>query len=122
MDMSNLTIDLVDGFKVGDATHMQVEIRKLNLGEMLDVMDKAEKLVQTPAGYELIATPARIEFYQILKMLSLPADPDAIVTENLLKRMSANDYNIILLAMISLERAEINKGSEKRGRDITPAA
>ncbi len=116
--MPEVVVELKHGIVVNGATHKRITIKTLTVGESLAAVDAAEKLVPTPNGYQLIASNARLMFFNVLKASHLTDDPDVVLTENVFKGLQGEDFDLLVEAAAGLDSAEnramvLNKG----GRD-----
>ena len=104
--MPEVVVELKHGIVVNNATHKRITIKTLTVGESLAAVDAAEKLVPTPHGYQLIASNARLMFYNILKAAHLTDDPDVVITESVLNGLQGEDFDLLVEASANLDRAE----------------
>ena len=113
--MSRTEVTLIHGVKVGDEMQLIATLREPTAGDVIDATVESEKLLFTPAGYQLIASPtlvgANVLRRQIVSIgvLQGPLDLDQI------KRLHPEDLNILQDAAERLEQAA-SQAVTQRGR------
>lgn len=104
--MAQIVVELKHGLQVGGTLHKRITLRTLTIGESLAAVEAAERLVPTPNGYQLLASNARLTFYNILKMATITDDPDLTITETILKQLQGEDFDLLMEASANIDRAE----------------
>lgn len=117
--MSAIEVPLQDGIKIGETIHKRVRLRELTIGEQLQVNADSERVVATPSGYALVASPSLLTFLTLLRQIVLVNDPGVFVSEEQLKKCSSRDFDALIVASGKLESATL-EAAEARGRVDSP--
>jgi len=115
----SVTINLIDGFKVGEQTHMTATLRAPTTKDLIECQEAAEKMVQTEQGPELLISPSVMGTAMLARQITRVGDHDGPLTLAELKRFSVTDFALLQRAADELDAALNKKASEavtKRGR------
>lgn len=116
------TVVLAHGWKIGEETHREVELRRPTAGDLIDASAAAERVVATPAGYQLVQSPtlAGIEVLlrQIVRIGSLE---DIQVTTGMLRGLDGEDLDTLQNAGDALLGAGLG-ATDARGRGAAAPA
>lgn len=104
--MATTVVELKHGIVVNGATHKRIKLKTLTVGESLASVDAAEKAIMTPTGYHLLCSPAHLQFQNILRMANFADEPDIVMTENIMRTLSGDDYDLLAEAAQQLDNAE----------------
>lgn len=113
--MRTVTVELVHGLTVGEITHTEAVIREATVGDMLDATERAERLVQTADGPQLVASPTRVGFLTLLTQIERIGDVEA-VTEQVARGLHPEDLDILQAAADGLTSASASREVARRGR------
>ncbi len=93
--MSEQTVDLHHGLKVGDKVHKTAVVREETVADMLAGVEGAEKLISTPEGYQLVSNASLAGLLalgqQIVKIGDVPGPFD----KDMLAKLSSVDLDLI---------------------------
>lgn len=119
--MATVSCTLKDGLKVGEETHLTAEIREATAGDLIDATEESEKLVATPDGYQLVASPTMVGLHclgrQIVRIGSHPGP----MSLSELRRLSAHDLSLLQETAQNLESATLMGVSDRGRADSAPA-
>lgn len=118
--MNTVTFKLKDGVKKFGKLHVDVTLRSATAGDIIDATQEAERLVITPQGPALVASPiltgAQVTRRRVVKL----GDMDGPIDMDLLKEFSADDLGLVQMKCDELDTAlgrEAAQLLEKSGRD-----
>jgi phage FluMu protein gp41 len=115
------TIELTTPVKIGDEECRQVILREASAGDVIEAQEEAEKLIMTPDGPQLIASPSLVGLGVLRRQVVKIGDKvDGPVDVATLKRFSVFDLNALQDAADTMDAAldaEVAKAKmDKRGR------
>lgn len=114
--MANTTVTLIKGLKIGESVHLEAELREATVADMVDGASDAERVVATPDGYQLVASPTRTSLEVLRRQIVRIGDHQGPLSLAELKMLSAKDLELLNLAADGLEQATV-RAVEERGRD-----
>ena len=122
--MAATVVTLIHGLRVGESVLREAELRELTAGDILDAQDSAEKLVQTAAGPQLVASPARVGVELLRRQIvRIGADRDAVagpISLGEIRKLHPDDLELLQRTAAQLDAAtaaETGHSVAKRGRD-----
>jgi len=113
--MATTTVTLKDGLKIGEETHLEAEIREPSGGDILDANEDGEKLVATPAGYQLVPSPTMVGAHVLRRQIVRIGTYPGPLTLAELRKLSANDLATLQHRAEALESAAL-EALKDRGR------
>jgi phage FluMu protein gp41 len=114
--MATMNVDLTRGLTIGEKTHTTATIREATAADLIDATDESEKIVKTPDGYQLIASPTQVGLNTLRRQIVSVGDYKGPLSMAELKKLSATDLSLLqetAQAMDAVSMAEITD----RGRD-----
>lgn len=117
--MVNHSVQLNDGFKVGDATHKVAELRYPKAGDLIDANQESEVPVSTPSGYQLMVSPTLIGAHVLRRQVVRIGDYEGPLTLAELKRLSQTDLNLLQAEAERMDNA-LAEALVARGRSAAP--
>lgn len=119
--MAEIQITLEQGLKVGEEWLKAVVLRELTTGDIIAAREESEKLMMTPDGPALVASPAlegiNLLRRQILRIGNLAGPLD----RNQIGRLSLEDLNLLQAKANELDEAALaeiaSRAVTQRGRD-----
>lgn len=118
--MSRIDVTLSSGLKIGQTTEKEVTLREASAGDMIDATSDAEKVVMTPDGYQLVASPALVGIGVLARQIEKLGSFDGAVTVSMLRGLTQADLAALQEAADKLDRAALEAVS-KRGRNHPPS-
>ena len=98
-------VDLEFGLTLGDKNYTQVTLRELTSKDIIDAQAESERLVETPAGYQLVASPALVGANSLRRQIKKIGDIDGPLSLKDLGELNPFDLNKIQIACAKLEEA-----------------
>jgi phage FluMu protein gp41 len=86
---------LTDGIEYGGKVQKDVVLRELTAGDVIDASAESEKLILTPDGYQLIASPSLVGAANIRKQIMSIGEIQAPVEDKLYRQLTPRDFQII---------------------------
>ena len=121
--MSTTTLNLVEGFPIGDRKLKKVTLRSNTTADHIECMELAEKMVMTEAGPELVASPSVMGMAMLARQIVKIDDHDGPLTIEELKKLEPVDFSLIQaeseVLAIADEKAA-SKAVAQRGRTDKP--
>lgn len=114
--MATMNVDLTRGLTIGEKTHTKATIREATAADLIDATDESEKIVKTPDGYQLVASPTQVGLNTLRRQIVNVGDYKGPLSMAELKKLSATDLSLLqetAQAMDAVSMAEITD----RGRD-----
>lgn len=121
--MAAQKITLKDGFKVGEKTYLEVSLRSLTAGDVMDANLDAERLEMVPqlnaagaiTGYgpEYVKSPTLVAMHSLRRQVSIVGLLEAPLEIEMLRKLSPDDINLlsrIANAMDAADLEAINRG------------
>ena len=106
--------------RIGEHEYSEITLRELTAADVIDAQEEAEKLVMTPAGPQLVASPTKVGLgllrRQVIKVGDDVNGPLDLAT---LKRLSVGDLNRLQHAADAMDAAmsaEAVARASQRGR------
>ena len=118
--MAATMVTLIHGLRVGESVLREAELRELTAGDILDAQDSAEKLVQTAAGPQLVASPARVGVELLRRQIVRIGDVAGPVSLGEIRKLHPDDLELLQRAAAQLDAAaaaETGHSVAERGRD-----
>lgn len=107
--MATIKVNLKEGLKIGDTIYTAAEIREATAGDLIDAADESEKLIATPDGYQLLASPTLVGLNTLRRQILCIGDYKGPLTLAELKKLSAADLSLLQEKAIALEDASLKK-------------
>lgn len=107
-----MQIKLKDGLLVGDELIMELTLRKITTGDLLDSEVAAEQVKPTAQGYKLIASSAVMSAELYRRSVAKIGDLDGPLSIKQLKLFSLDDYNLFRSAYEKLNNPVIDEVAE----------
>jgi len=115
-----MDVSLEDGIKVGDDTLKDAVLRELTGADLIDGQAEAERLVQTPAGPALVASPAAMGVALLRRQVVRIGNLQGPLEVADLRKLSARDLNTLQEKAEALDAANAKALADEvatRGRD-----
>lgn len=116
-------ITLKDGFKVGEKTYLEVSLRSLTAGDVMDANLDAERLEMVPqmnaagtvTGYgpEYVKSPTLVAMHSLRRQVSIVGLLDAPLEIEMLRKLSPDDISLLTRVANAMDAADleaINRG------------
>lgn len=114
--MANTVVTLRDGLKIGETKHLDIEIRDVTAGDLIDATAESEKLVQVPGeGSQLVSSPTLVGANMLRRQIVRVGDYKGPLSLAELKLFSAFDFGLINSTIERMESVSLEVG--QRGRD-----
>jgi len=114
--MATVKVTLKTGLTIADRTHLEAEIREATAADLIDASDESEKLIATPEGYQLLASPTLVGLNTLRRQVVRIGEHAGPLSLAELRKLSAGDLSLIQETALTLETASL-EGALKRGRD-----
>lgn len=114
--MANLTFSLHHGLKIGEDVLMEVVVREMTAGDILEAKEDAEKMVMTPDGPVLVTSPTRFGTELLRRQIVKIGNLSGPIALSELKKLHPADLNMIqakadeLDFALGLELERLSKG------------
>lgn len=119
--MAEITVMLEKGLTIAKETHLEAVLREVTAGDMIEATEESEKLVSTPSGYQLLASPTLVGMNTLRRQIVRIGLHKGPLTLGELKKLSSTDIGLLQDQAVLLENASL-EGVTSRGRDNeTPA-
>lgn len=105
MSQHKTEFKLKHGIKYGEDMQFDVVLREPTAGDIIDASVESEKLIATPDGYQLIASPTLVGALTICKQLVSIGVIQAPVSITDFKKLHPEDMQLIQDAAMNLEEA-----------------
>lgn len=119
--MATIKVKLNKGLRVGEKTHIDAEIREASVGDMLDAAEESERLVNTPDGYQLLASPTLVGVNVLRRQIVAIGDHPGPLTLGEIKKLDPSDLNLLQAEAQRLEAVSLKETAD-RGRDTKAPA
>ncbi len=114
--MANTTVDLIKGLTIGEVTHTRATLREPTAGDLIDATDESEKMIRTPEGYQLVASPTLVGLNTLRRQIVSIGEYEGPLAMNEIKKLSAADLSLLQEAAEGLDAAGMREIAD-RGRD-----
>ncbi len=114
--MATTTVTLSPGLKVGEIDHTLAELREATAGDHIEATEESEKVIATPEGFQLLASPTLVGLNTLRRQVVRIGDYRGPLSLAELKKLSAHDLSLLQEAAMALESASLKEFAE-RGRD-----
>lgn len=118
--MAEITFSLENGLTKFGKLHQSVTIRSVTGGDIIDATQESERLIFTPEGPALIASPSLTGAHITRRRIVKIGDINGPLDLDLFKELSGDDLGLIQTKCEELDTAhgrEAAKLLEKTGRD-----
>lgn len=122
--MATQKITLKEGFKVGEKTYLDVSLRSLTAGDVMDANLDAERLEMVPqmnaagtvTGYgpEYVKSPTLVAMHTLRRQLSIVGLLEAPLEMDMLRKFSPDDMNLLARVANAMDTADLE--AVTRGR------
>ena len=103
--------------QAGNTTyHTEAVLGELNTGDLFDAQEDSERPVNTPAGWQLVGSPARLGVELLRRQVRKVGDIPGPLSPAMLRKLTTEDLAILQTASNKLDAA-VAKAMEARGRD-----
>lgn len=117
--MATKLVTLVDGYKVGEITHTEAELRLPTAGDIIDASIESERVVPTPEGYQLLVSASMVGLNVLRRQVARIGTHQGPLALGELRRLSQTDLAALQIAAQELD-AGLSRGIESRGRAVPP--
>lgn len=94
--MAQLKVKLKHGLKTSETTHMDVVLREVTAGDIIDAQDESEKLVYAQNGEPmLMASPTLVSVNVLRRQIAKIGSIDGPLSLKELKKLHPNDLNLL---------------------------
>lgn len=110
-------ITLKDGFKVGEKTYLEVSLRSLTAGDVMDANLDAERLEMVPqmnaggqvTGYgpEYVKSPTLVAMHTLRRQVSIVGLLEAPLEIEMLRKLSPDDINLLSRIANAMDTADL---------------
>ncbi|KJS28555.1 MAG: hypothetical protein VR64_23975 [Desulfatitalea sp. BRH_c12] len=114
--MATVKVVLKTGLTIGEAVHLEAEIREASAGDLIEATDESEKVIKTPDGYQLIASPTLVGLNVLRRQIVRVGDYAGPLSIAELKKLSSADLSLLQESAEQLETASL-AGLAARGCD-----
>ncbi len=115
--MAAQKITLKDGFKVGEKTYLEVSLRSLTAGDVMDANLDAERLEMVPqmnaggqvTGYgpEYVKSPTLVAMHTLRRQVSIVGLLEAPLEIEMLRKLSPDDINLLSRIANAMDAADL---------------
>ncbi|BBO75194.1 hypothetical protein DSCW_26110 [Desulfosarcina widdelii] len=113
--MATISVPLKDGLKIGNAVHKDAELREYTAGDMIDACAAAEKVVATPAGPALVASPTMTDMELLCRQIVRIGDHKGPLALAEMRNLSGRDLAALQGAAEALDSGA-DQAADQRGR------
>lgn len=114
--MAKVTGHLKKGLVVGEKRHRAFVLRTLTAGDVVAAQEESERLIQTPDGYQLVSSPAKMGVELLRRQVVQIGEVKGPLEIFQLSLLSATDLEILSAHADKLDQATLT-GVTTRGRD-----
>jgi len=122
--MARKTVQLDDGWKIGDTVHKEVELTEVSTAMMFAANDAAEKVVVLPGGQPaLVVSDVLLDRHLLAQQIvRVGTHKDIAITADRLTELSRVDYLALQTAAGEMDMASkiALEAHAERGRDEEP--
>lgn len=119
--MATVTCILNKGLMIGETTHKDAEIREATAGDLIDATEESEKVVLTPDGYQLVASPTMVGLNTLRRQIVRIGEYPGPLTLAELKKLSSKDISLLQEQAEIVESASLKEFADRGRVDQTPA-
>lgn len=119
------TVTLAQGLDKEGVPQTEAVLRAVKAGDILDASMEAERVVQTPDGYQLVSSPALAGFALLGRQIERIGDIQGPISLAMLRRFTDRDLALLQAAAQRLEDANataLAQEAARTGRGAGPAA
>lgn len=113
--MATVTVLLNKGLIIGETTHKEAEIREASAGDLIDATSESEKLINTPEGFQLVASPTMVGLNTLRRQIVRVGDHPGPLELSELRKLSAHDISLLQEHAEALDKASLSQVTD-RGR------
>lgn len=117
--MTNMTVKLIDGLKVGEETLTDVELGDITAGDIIDANQEAEQVrvvvLDGKAEATVIVSPNLSAVHVLRRQIKKIGDMNGPIAYDVMRKLSAGDFEL-LLAKADQIAAAVAKEAVRRGR------
>ena len=117
--MTRMTVELIDGLKVGEQTHIEVELGDITAGDIIDANQEAEQvrvvMVDGKPEATVIISPNLSAAHVLRRQIKKIGDIDGPIAYEVIRKLSSGDFEL-LLAKADQIAAAVAKEVARRGR------
>ncbi len=111
--MATIKCTLKQGLKIKDAVHLEAEIREATAADLIEATDESEKVVPTPEGYKLLASPTLVGLNTLRRQIVRIGEYPGPLSVAELKKLSAPDLSLLNEKALELESASIEEVKDR---------
>lgn len=119
--MAEHKVTLIDGLKVGDTVHTLAILQEPTVGDIMDAQTESERVVATPDGHELLASPTLVGMNVLRRQIAKIGDHAGPLSLNELRVLSPRDLRRLEQGAGELDTAAL-KEVAARGRSEPPSS
>jgi phage FluMu protein gp41 len=118
--MASAKFQLQDGYLVGEKKLLDVELREVTAGDIVEAQADSEKLVHTSEGWQFVLSPSAVGINVLRRQIVRIGDVDGPLSVKDICRLSARDLERLQSEADALEQAALaataSQGAAQRGR------
>ena len=111
--MATVKCTLNAGITIKDVVHLEAEIREATAADLIDATDESEKLVRTPDGYELLASPTLVGLNTLRRQIVRIGEYKGPLSIAELKKLTATDLSLLQEKAVQLENASLEEVKDR---------
>ena len=103
--MAEVTVELDKGLVVGEKTHTTAVLRELTAGDIFDAQADAERIIQTPEGPQLVASPSAVGVHTLRRQIVRIGEVEGPFSMGEMRKLAPIDLERLQSESIELEQA-----------------
>lgn len=119
--MATITVTLNKGLIIGETIHKEAEIREATAGDLIEATEESEKVVLTPDGYQLVASPTMVGLNTLRRQIVRIGEHQGPLTLGELKKLSSTDISLLQEKAETVEAASLREFADRGRFDQAPA-
>jgi phage FluMu protein gp41 len=106
---------------IGETTHKDAEIREATAGDLIEATEESEKVVLTPDGYQLVASPTMVGLNTLRRQIVRIGEYPGPLTLTELKKLSSKDISLLQEQAEIVESVSLKEFADRGRADQAPA-
>ncbi len=105
--MAEVNVDLEIGLEIGEKIHKKAVIRELTAGDIFDAQSEAERVVNTPEGPQLVASPSAVGIHTLRRQIARIGNVEGPLSLAEMRKLHPADLELLHEECSKLDQAVI---------------
>ncbi len=120
--MARIAVLLERGLMLGTVAQTTAVLREPTAGDIFDAAEDCERLIATPDGYQLVASPTRMGLAVLARQIESVGEISGPLSMAMLRKLSGTDLDRLQKEADKLSAASVEVADRGRSADVGATA